>query len=76
MDPTVEDNVPLSSPSASGPDLLLEAPIAAMLWRLATPNVVAVATTTEVTFADAWYAGHPGTAALAIRTIPGSGAML
>lgn len=36
-----------------------------MLWRLATPNVVAVALMTAVTFADAWYAGQLGTAALA-----------
>jgi putative MATE family efflux protein len=36
-----------------------------MLWRLATPNVVAVATMTAVTFADAWYVGQLGTAPLA-----------
>ena len=36
-----------------------------MLWRLATPNVVAVALWTAVTFADAWYVGQLGTSALA-----------
>ena len=36
-----------------------------MLWRLATPNVLAVAMMTGVTFADAWYVGQLGTAALA-----------
>ncbi len=44
---------------------LLEAGAAKVLWRLATPNVVAVATMTAVTFADAWYVGKLGTAALA-----------
>ena len=32
---------------------------------MATPNVIAVATMTGVTFADAWYVGQLGTAALA-----------
>ena len=45
--------------------LILEAPIGNMLWRLATPNVLAVATMTAVTLADAWYVGQLGTAALA-----------
>lgn len=36
-----------------------------MLWRLAAPNVVAVSTLSAVTFADAWYVGQLGTAALA-----------
>ena len=45
--------------------LLLYAPVAVMLWRLAGPNVVAVAMLTAVTFADAWYIGQVGTAALA-----------
>ena len=36
-----------------------------VLWRLATPNVVAVAMMTAVTFTDAWFVGQLGTAALA-----------
>lgn len=36
-----------------------------MLWRLAGPNVVAVTMLTAVTFADAWYVGPLGAAALA-----------
>ena len=36
-----------------------------MLWRLAAPNVFAVAMMTAVTFADAWFVGQLGTAALA-----------
>ena len=44
---------------------LLDAPVAEVLWRLATPNVLAVAMMTAVTFADAWFVGQLGTAALA-----------
>ena len=36
-----------------------------MLWRLAAPNVFAVAMMTAVTFADAWFVGQLGTEALA-----------
>ena len=36
-----------------------------VLWRLATPNVVAVSMMTAVTFTDAWFVGQLGTAALA-----------
>ena len=50
---------------APGTQLILDAPVAAVLWRLATPNVFAVAVMTAVTFADAWYVGQLGTAALA-----------
>lgn len=49
----------------SGAEFLLEARVARVLWRLATPNVVAVAMLTAVTFADAWYVGRLSTAALA-----------
>ena len=44
---------------------MLDAPVANVLWRLATPNVFAVAMMTAVTFADAWFVGQLGTAALA-----------
>ncbi len=36
-----------------------------MLWRLAAPNVAAVAAMSVVTFADALYIGYLGTAPLA-----------
>ncbi|TQV77794.1 MATE family efflux transporter [Denitrobaculum tricleocarpae] len=55
----------MSRSHAPGTQLILDAPIAKVLWRLATPNVVAVALWTAVTFADAWYVGQLGTAALA-----------
>ncbi|WP_281020086.1 MATE family efflux transporter [Minwuia sp. IMCC3060] len=45
--------------------LITEAPIKTVLWRLGAPNVVAVATMTAVTFADAVYAGRLGVAPLA-----------
>jgi putative MATE family efflux protein len=45
--------------------LLLRAPVPGALWKLAAPNVLAVATMTGVTVADAFYVGHLGTAALA-----------
>jgi putative MATE family efflux protein len=45
--------------------LLLEAPISEALWRLATPNVLAVATMTAVTVADAFFVGQLGVKALA-----------
>ena len=45
--------------------LLLNAPVLAMLWRLAGPNLLAVGMLTAVTFADAWYVGQVSTAALA-----------
>jgi len=44
---------------------MLRAPILAMLWKLAGPNVVAITMLTSVTFADAWYVGQLGTASLA-----------
>ena len=46
-------------------ELMLRAPILAMLWKLAGPNVVAITMLTSVTFADAWYVGQLGTASLA-----------
>ena len=55
----------MSSAHASATQWLLDGPVATVLWRLATPNVFAVATMTAVTFADAWYVGQLGTAALA-----------
>ena len=55
----------MSNAQASGAQFLLEAQVAKVLWRLATPNVVAVAMMTAVTFADAWYVGQLGTEALA-----------
>ena len=55
----------MSNAQASSAQFLLEASVAKVLWRFATPNVVAVATMTAVTFADAWYVGQLGTAALA-----------
>lgn len=55
----------MSGAQASAAQFLLEADIATVLWRLATPNVVAVSMMTAVTFADAWYVGQLGTAALA-----------
>jgi Na+-driven multidrug efflux pump len=45
--------------------LLLEAPIATMLWRLATPNLLAVLMMTVVTSIDALVVGQLGTTALA-----------
>lgn len=55
----------MSDDYASGTEFVRRAPVPGVLWRLATPNVVAVALSTAVTFADAWYVGHLGTAALA-----------
>lgn len=55
----------MSNAPAPATQHILDAPIAKVLWRLATPNVFAVATLTAVTFADAWYVGQMGTAALA-----------
>ncbi|WP_282605128.1 MATE family efflux transporter [Pelagibius sp. Alg239-R121] len=55
----------MSGTHALGTQQILDAPVAKVLWRLATPNVVAVAMWTAVTFADAWYVGQLGTAALA-----------
>ena len=45
--------------------LILEGPVSKVLLKLATPNVIAVAMMTGVTFADAWYVGKLGTQALA-----------
>ena len=45
--------------------LLLEAPVVSMLFRLALPNLVAVTTMTCISFADARYVGQLGTTALA-----------
>ncbi|MEM7777791.1 MAG: MATE family efflux transporter [Pseudomonadota bacterium] len=46
-------------------DLLLNAPIPSLLWRLAAPNVTATVILTAVTVADALFVGFLGTAALA-----------
>lgn len=45
--------------------LLLRAPISIMLYKLATPNIAATLMMTAITFADAWFVGQLGTAALA-----------
>ena len=55
----------MSDTRAIGTQQLLDDPVAGVLWRLAAPNVFAVAMMTAVTFADAWYVGQLGTAALA-----------
>ena len=55
----------MSKTYAPGVQQLLDAPVARVLWRLATPNVVAVTMMTAVAFADAWFVGQLGTAALA-----------
>lgn len=44
---------------------ILQAPVGGVLWRLAAPNVLAVATLTAVTLADAFYVGRLGTEGLA-----------
>lgn len=44
---------------------LLHAPIPGMLFKLAAPNVAATLMMTASTFADAWFVGQLGTAALA-----------
>ena len=49
--------------------MLLHAPVSVMLWRLAGPNVVAVAMLNLVIFSDAWYVGQVGTTALASLTL-------
>ena len=43
----------------------MDDPVAKALWRLATPNVFAVAMMIAATFADAWFVGRLGTTALA-----------
>jgi putative MATE family efflux protein len=55
----------MSSLNSPRMQLLLHAPIPAMLFTLAAPNVVATMTMTASTFADAWYVGELGTAELA-----------
>ena len=55
----------MSQLHAPGIQQLLDVPVAKVLWRLATPNVFAVAMMTAVTFSDAWFVGRLGTAALA-----------
>ncbi len=45
--------------------LLLQAPSARVLWRLAAPNVVTAALMVAVPIADAWFVGQLGTEALA-----------
>lgn len=55
----------MSPHSSDSTQWILDAPVGAVLWRLATPNVLAVAMMTAVTFADAWFVGQLGTAALA-----------
>jgi putative MATE family efflux protein len=62
---TSEENYSKSDTRTSSTQLLLNAPVANVLWRLATPNVFAVAMRTAVTFAEAWYVGLLGTTALA-----------
>ena len=57
--------VSMGNPNSPLMQLILHAPIQVMLWRLAAPNVVAVTIMTSVTFADAWFVGQLGTAALA-----------
>ncbi len=49
--------------------MILHGSIPRMLARLAAPNVAAMATTTAVTFADVYYVGQIGTAALASLAI-------
>ena len=49
--------------------MILHGSIPRMLTRLAAPNVAAVATMTAVTFADVYYVGQLGTAALASLAI-------
>lgn len=49
--------------------LILNGSIAAVLVRLAAPNVIAMATATAVTFADVYYVGQLGTTALASLAI-------
>ncbi len=44
---------------------MLKAPVPGLLLKLAGPNVIAITILTLVTFADAWYVGQLGTAALA-----------
>ena len=44
---------------------MLKAPVLGLLLKLAGPNVIAITILTLVTFADAWYVGQLGTAALA-----------
>lgn len=58
---------PAPDPVSENPKmaLLLHAPIAPMLMKLAAPNVAATIVMTVTTFADAWYVGQVGTAALA-----------
>ncbi|MCY4451313.1 MAG: MATE family efflux transporter [Immundisolibacterales bacterium] len=55
----------MANAHAPGVQRILSAPVAGELWRLATPNVLAVAMMTAVTFFDAWFVGQLGTAALA-----------
>jgi len=55
----------MSVSDSSRVQLILGAPIAGMLFRLAAPNVASTLMTTVVTFADAWFIGQLGTAALA-----------
>lgn len=55
----------MSNPPATRRWLLLKAPIATLLWRLAGPNVLAVGMMSAVTCVDAWVLGQLGTAALA-----------
>jgi MATE family, multidrug efflux pump len=55
----------MSNANAGRMQLLLEAPIATLLWRLAAPNVAAAVIMTSVAFADAWFVGRLGTVALA-----------
>ncbi len=57
--------IPLAHSISPATEGILSAPVGAVLWQLAAPNVVAVAMMTGLTFADAWYISQLGTAALA-----------
>ena len=59
----------MNDPQARRMHLLLQAPIATLLWRLAAPNAVATVLLTVVTLADAWFVGRLGTVALASLAI-------
>ena len=62
---TSEEGHQMAKAHAPGVQRILDAPVARELGRLATPNVLAVAMMTAVTFSDAWFVGQLGTAALA-----------
>ena len=55
----------MNEPLTPRMQMLLAAPIPTMLWRLSTPNVLAVMMMAAATIIDAWAVGQFGTAALA-----------